>query len=198
VRNSAGSRVESSAPGPAAVPKRRGRGRLAAVAVAAACLLAPAVGGQEAPTPAPSISFEGNWTASGTAHLLAMGPGRRAATVHLSGSLVLTAGEGFSRGFEIEAIGFDDGRGTTVGESVWTDERGDRLFSDMKGGPIRTGHHVAGTITGGTGRYAGLAGDYEFDWQYVVADGEGGFQISVVGLKGRVWRAGPAPGQVPR
>ncbi len=195
---SAGSRMQAS---PAGAPTRVKRGeweRLAAGALAAACLLVPAARAQQAPPPAPVLPFEGNWTASGTYHLLPMGPGRRAATLHLSGSLVLTAGEGLSRGFGIEAIGFDDGRGNIIGEGVWTDERGDQLFSEMKGGTIRSGHHVTGTITGGTGRYAGLAGEYEFDWQYVVPNPEGGFQVSVVGLKGKVWRSAAGPGEAPR
>jgi len=39
---------------------------------------------------------------------------------------------------------------------VWTDRLGDRLFSRLKGDPLETGRRVVGTITGGTGRYAGL------------------------------------------
>ncbi len=177
---------------------RSGWGGLALAAFAALAPLAPPARGQGTPAGGSGVSFEGNWTATGTSHVLAMGSDRRAATVHLSGSLVLTAGEGLSRGFRIEAIAFSDGLGTTLGECVWTDDRGEQLFSDIKGGGFRTGRHVVGTITGGTGRYAGVSGGYEFDWQYVVSDPEGGFQAAATGLRGRVSRLAPTAGQEPR
>jgi hypothetical protein len=77
------------------------------------------------------------------------------------------------RGFRGQAIGFEDGQGLGAGRSVWTDENGDRVFSRLKGESLGTGKRFVGTITGGTGRYAGLEGEYAFTWQYVVA-GEGG------------------------
>ncbi len=47
-----------------------------------------------------------------------------------------------------------------------------------------------GTITGGTGRYAGLEGEYSFTWQYVIAreDGAGVIQGRAADLSGRVRR----------
>jgi hypothetical protein len=111
-----------------------------------------------------------------------------AAIVEISGAVVLTIGEGLSRGFRGEAIGFDDGQGLSVGRSVWTDENGDRLFSRLRGEPLQTGNRLVGTITGGTGRYAGLEGEYSFAWQYVVPAEDGFIQGRSVGLKGRVRR----------
>ena len=103
-----------------------------------------------------------------------------------------TNGEGLSRGFLSQAIGFDDGQGLSVGRSVWTDEHGDRLFSRLEGESLRTGKRFVGTITGGTGRYLGLEGDYSFTWQYVVAgeDAAGVIQGRAVDLSGRVHRGG--------
>jgi hypothetical protein len=49
-----------------------------------------------------------------------------------------------------------------------------------------TGSHVVGTITGGTGRYAGVTGEYELRWQYVIETDEGTISGRAVGLKGRV------------
>jgi hypothetical protein len=85
-------------------------------------------------------------------------------------------------------IGFDDGEGLSVGRSVWTDENGDQLFSRLKGERIETGRRIAGTVTGGTGRYAGLSGEYSFTWRYVVPSEDGRIQGRVVDLSGRIRR----------
>ena len=65
-----------------------------------------------------------------------------AGTFQLSGAVSLTGGDGLSRGFRGEVIGFDDGAGGLVGQCVWTDERGDRVFSQLTGedGGIRPPH----------------------------------------------------------
>ena len=83
---------------------------------------------------------------------------------------MLTGGAGTARGFQSEVIAFDDGAGISVGRAVWTDERGDRIFSRLTGDGMRAGRRIVGTITGGTGRYAGVEGEYAFEWQYVVDD----------------------------
>jgi hypothetical protein len=132
-------------------------------------------------------AFEGTWSASGHRQTLPADGERPAATVQLSGTVVLTRGEGLSLGFRGEAIGFDDGRSVSVGSAVWTDERGDRIFSELKGEPMGTGRRIAGLITGGTGRYAGLTGEYFLEWQYVVTAEDGLIQGRAVGLKGK-WR----------
>jgi len=81
-----------------------------------------------------------------------------------------------------------------VGRAVWTDEHGDRLFSRLQGEPLETGKRIVGTITGGTGRYAGLEGEYSFTWQYVVVGAEDGqIQGRGVRLEGRVRRKVTTP-----
>jgi hypothetical protein len=146
--------------------------------------------GPEPPSGEGWRSFEGTWSASGRRQTVATEGGGAAAIVEMSGAVVLTSGEGLSRGFSGEAIGFDDGEGVSVGRCVWTDESGDRLFSRLKGEPLQTGKRLVGTITGGTGRYAGLEGEYSFTWQYVVPAEDGAVQGRAVDLKGRVRRAG--------
>ena len=131
-------------------------------------------------------SFEGSWSASGQRHAVALEDGEEAAIVELSGAVVLTSGEGLSGGFRGEVIGFDDGEGLSVGRSVWTDEKGDRLFSRLKGEPLETGRRIVGTITGGTGRYTGLSGEYSFTWQYVLPAEDGRIQGRAVDLSGRI------------
>lgn len=145
----------------------------------------------QAPPPSEAWrSFEGTWSASGRRQTVATETGGVAGIVEVSGAVVLTRGEGLSKGFRGEAIAFDDGQGLSVGRCVWTDERGDRLFSRLKGEAVETGKRLVGTITGGTGRYAGLEGEYSFTWRYVVAGEDGVIQGRAVGLVGRVRRAG--------
>lgn len=134
-------------------------------------------------------TFAGTWSASGQRQVLPTAGERAAGTFQLSGALTLTGGEGLSRGFRGEALGFDDGTGALVGQCVWTDERGDRVYSQLKGEMVATGRRVTGTVTGGTGRYAGLSGEYTFEWQYVVEGESGAISGRTIGLRGRV-RAG--------
>jgi hypothetical protein len=129
--------------------------------------------------------IEGSWSASGQRRALPTGAERPASTSYLSGALVLTGGAGTARGFQSEVIAFDDGAGISVGRAVWTDERGDRVFSRLSGDGMRAGRRIVGTITGGTGRYAGVEGEYAFEWQYVIDAGDGTIQGQGVGLKGR-------------
>ena len=73
---------------------------------------------------------------------------------------------------------------------MWTDERGDQVFSELKGEGTAAENRISGTILGGTGRYAGAEGSYEFSWRFVLEAEDGSIQGSTVGLKGRV-RAKP-------
>lgn len=148
---------------------------------------------QEPPEPDGWRTFEGSWSASGQVQTLPTEGERPAVIVRLSGALVLTGGLGLSRGFHGEAIGFDDGGAIRAARAVWTDERGDQIFSDMHGERLETGRHVVGTIRGGSGRYAGVSGTYEFTWQYVVEAEAGTIQGRAVGLQGRFRVAEGAP-----
>ncbi len=127
--------------------------------------------------------FDGSWSATGTRQTLPTDSGR-AAIVHVSGAIVLSAGSA-GIGFTAEAIGFDDGSGTAIGRAVWTDSRGDRIFSTLRGGPLETGRRITGTFTGGSGRWSGATGDYSMTWQYVVAEGDV-IQGRTVDLVGRI------------
>jgi hypothetical protein len=150
------------------------------------------VGPAQEPTTGEWRSFSGTWSVSGRRVAVAIEDGGTAAIVEVSGAVMLTTGEGLSRGFRGQAIGFEEGQGLGSGRSVWTDENGDRVFSRLKGDSLGTGKRFVGTITGGTGRYAGLEGEYAFTWQYVVS-GEGGagvVQGRTADLAGRVRRTG--------
>jgi len=170
------------------------KGRAALAALGLGFAIAGFAGGEQTTSPVDAWRpFEGTWSASGRRQSLPTETGATAAIVEVSGAISLTAGEGLSRGFRGEVIGFDDGQGLSAGRSVWTDERGDRLFSRIKGESMQTGKRFVGAITGGTGRYAGLEGEYSFTWQYVVSTEDGAIQGRAVGLVGRVRRVGGTP-----
>jgi len=171
----------------------RHRAALAAGGLAIALAgLVPAAAAQGAPSAEGWRAFEGSWSVSGRRTTVPVEGGTTAAVVEASGAVVLTSGAGMSRGFRGEALGFDDGQGASLGRAVWTDEHGDRIFSRLKGQPLETGRRIVGTITGGTGRYAGLEGEYSLVWQYVVPGEDGLIQGRGVRLEGRVRRRGAA------
>lgn len=170
-------------------PGTSGRGARLALTLALAVLL-PAAAVRGAAPSREWLPFQGTWSASGERRLLPIEGGGTASIMSISGALVLTAGEELARGFTAEAIGFDNGVGASAGRSVWTDEHGDRLFSTLIGEQVQTGRRVDGTITGGTGRYAGMEGDYTLTWQFVVPAEDGKIQGRTVTLAGRVRRAG--------
>jgi len=137
-------------------------------------------------------TFAGSLSATGQRDTLPTEGQREAAVVRLSGTVALTMGDGLSRGFRCEAIGFDDGADVRVGRSVWTDEHGDRIFSAFEGEPLETGRRIVAKITGGTGRYSGMTGEYSLTWQYVVLAEAGTIQGRTTDLEGR-YLPGPAP-----
>jgi hypothetical protein len=144
-------------------------------------------GGPVADAPGPDAwrTFEGTWTAAGTRRTLALGTDHRAAIFELSGSVLLTGAGRPGVGFRAQAIGFSDTHSGMQGRCVWTDERGEMVYSELKGEFVGSGNRIAGTFTGGTGRYAGVTGDYSFSWQYIIESDDGSVSGRVVDFKGR-------------
>jgi hypothetical protein len=130
-------------------------------------------------------TFEGSWTASGTRRTLHLGGTHQASIVNVSGSMLLGGERRMGVGFRAEVIGLSDDVQGLVGHAVWTDERGDQAFSTLKGERVGKGNRITGTFTGGTGRFAGATGEYEFQWQYVIETEDGTIQGRAIGLKGR-------------
>ena len=98
-------------------------------------------------------------------------------------------------GFQAEVIGLTDSATGFQGRSVWTDERGDQVFSELKGEGTAAKNRIAGTILSGTGRYAGMTGSGAFSWQWVMEGEDGAVQGGATDLKGRV-QLGPAEGRL--
>jgi len=166
-------------------------------------LFAIAACGQATESPRPAaaagewLEFEGSWNGAGSRHSISLGEGRVASIVDLRGTMILSGPARPGVGFHAEVIGLVDSATGFQGRSVWTDERGDQVFSELQGEGTAAKNRITGTIVSGTGRYAGATGAYEFSWQFVMEAEDGSVQGRAVGLKGRV-RRGPAEGGSPR
>ena len=167
---------------------------LVTVLLAGACGQPPPPAATPA-TPGEARTFTGTWSFTGNRQLMQLGPGDQAAIFSVSGSLLLAGRERPSLGFRAEIIGFSDSQTGMVGRSVWIDQRGDKAFSELSGESALPGHSIMGRFTGGTGRYAGVTGEYRFTWQRL-SESEDGISGRVGDLAGWARLATPvAPDQ---
>lgn len=176
--------------------------RYTLVGLGLACLLASSAltGCTESPPTSSSLAatadwhaFEGTLTAAGNRQVIALGAERKASVALFRGSLVLTGADRPGVGFRAEAVVLNDTASGMTGRAVWIDERGDQAWSELRGEGTSTGNHISGTFIGGTGRYAGITGEYAFSWRFVLETEDGVVQGQSLGLKGRV-RGGTAGG----
>jgi hypothetical protein len=144
---------------------------------------APAGGWQE---------FSGSLSAAGRRTVLHLGPQRRVAVVDATGSLLLDGPTRPAPGFQMQVLSFSDELTGTLGRAVWTDERGDQVYSELEG--VREGDdiRITGRFVGGSGRYAGATGEYAFEWQYLIESESGQVQGRAVGFAGRMHTGAPA------
>jgi len=139
--------------------------------------------------------FTGTWTATGDRVTMQLGPVHVSAIFRYSGSLLLSGEQRVNAGFKGDIIGFADSRSGMQGRCTWTDERGDKVFSELHSETIGTGQPIAGRFIGGTGRYAGATGEYSFKWQRLTETGDGKVSGRVVDLKGWIRLDIPAADQ---
>jgi hypothetical protein len=175
-----------------AVQRRAGPLPRAMRIAALACVLtAAACGPANAPSDVPLAAgewreFQGTWTATGSRHRISLGPDRRASIADFDGSLLLAGSARPAVGFRAEAIVLNDSATGMVGRALWTDDHGNEVYSELRGGDTATGNRVVGTFLGGTGPYAGATGTYEFSWKFLIENESGTVQGQSVGFKGRV------------
>ena len=177
-------------------PFLRGLTFTAAAVLAAACGSATE-SSRPAAAPGEWLEFEGSWNAAGSRHTISLGEDRLGSIVDLKGTMLLTGPGRPGVGFQSEVIGLTDSATGFQGRSVWTDEHGDQVYSELQGEGTAAKNRVTGTVLSGTGRYAGATGSYEFSWQWVMEGEEGAVQGRTVDLKGRV-QPGPAARDSPR
>jgi len=146
-------------------------------------------------TPGEWLEFEGSWNGAGSRRTIPLGAERRGSILDLSGTMLLAGPERPGVGFRSEVIALVDSDTGLQGRSVWTDERGDQVFSEIQGEGTAARNHIRGKFLGGTGRYAGATGSYEFSWEWVMEAEDGAIQGRAVDLKGRIL---PGPAGVPK
>ncbi len=130
--------------------------------------------------------FQGTWTAAGSRTGISLGDGRRASTAKFEGSLVLAGPSRPAVGFPSGGAGSQRHCTGLIGRAVWTDDRGDQVFSELTGNGTSTGNKLVGTFVGGTGRYSGASGSYEFSWRFVLETEDGQVQGQSMGLNGTI------------
>jgi hypothetical protein len=165
-----------------------------ALAFAAAACGSATESQRPAAAPGEALEFEGSWNAVGSRHTISLGEDRIGSIVDLKGTMLLAGPGRPGVGFQSEVIGLTDSATGFQGRSVWTDERGDQVYSELLGEGTAAKNRVTGTVLSGTGRYAGVTGSYEFSWQWVMEGEDGAVQGRAVDLKGRVQRGSAAAG----
>lgn len=139
--------------------------------------------------------FQGTWTAAGSRYIMRLGDDRRASIANFEGALLLAGASRPAVGFRSETIVLNDSVTGIVGRAVWTDDHGDQAFSELRGEGTAAGNKIIGTFIGGTGRYSGATGRYEFSWRFLLETEDGTVQGQSSGLNGRI-RVG-TPGTAP-
>jgi hypothetical protein len=130
--------------------------------------------------------FQGTWIAAGNRNSMRLDGERIASISTYNGSLVLYGPARPGVGFHCEAIVLNDSSTGLVGRAVWTDEHGDKAYSELRGEGTAQQNKIMGTFFGGTGRYLGATGTYEFSWRFLIENEDGVVQGQSAGLSGRV------------
>ena len=140
--------------------------------------------------------FSGTWTAAGSRQDIGLGGDRRASVADYSGSLMLDGTSRPALGFRAEAVVLNDSATGLIGRAVWTDDTDNHVYSELRGETTSAGNRIVGTFVGGSGRYKGATGTYEFSWRFLLESEDGIVQGQSMGLSGKVRflpaRAGPA------
>ena len=116
-----------------------------------------------------SGAFKGNWNAVISAQTLVLDETRSATTLRLQGTINTESSAGLTSDLQTDCIGLNlkQAQSIGVGRCVWIDTDGDRMISEVSGVLTGTVSKVRGLFIGGTGKYAGLEGNYQLEWQYL-------------------------------
>lgn len=121
-------------------------------------------------------TFEGKWTLEGRLGTMDV-DGHEVQVMRVEGPVTVETTGGLRTAFESDCVGVADGEAGGTGRCIWTDADGDAITMDMEGriiGPAGTFREAKGVITGGTGKYAKLEGEYQLDWLFIESSIEPG------------------------
>jgi len=130
--------------------------------------------------------FSGTWTAAGRRQDIGLGGDRRASVADYSGSLMLYGSSRPALGFRAEAVVLNDSATGLIGRAVRTDQTDNHVYSELRGETTPAGNRIVGTIVGGSGRYKGATGTYEFSWRFLLESEDGIVQGQSTRLGGKV------------
>jgi hypothetical protein len=141
---------------------------------------------QTAPKDSEWREFSGTWTAVGSRQVIGLGDDRLASVADYSGSLMLYGTSRPALGFRAEAVVLNDSATGLIGRAVWTDETDNHVYSELRDETTPAGKRIVGTFVGGSGRYKGATGTYEFSWRFLLEAEDGTVQGQSMGLSGKV------------
>jgi len=116
-------------------------------------------------------SFTGFWTVSGSVHVLERGDKVVATAGRLTGTVVGNTSQGTIPSFETDCVVFSDTRDKGIARCTWTGATGDQIYVDVTSdGPAGFGR-ARGEFVGGSGRFQGMTGGFQFEWNYSLGHG---------------------------
>lgn len=128
--------------------------------------------------------FSGTWTSVGSRQNISLGGERQASIANYSGSLMLYGPSRPALGFRSLAIVLNDSTTGLSGRAVWTDNKGDQIYSELRSEPGSA--QIVGTFVGGSGHYQGATGTYQFSWRFLLEAEDGTVQGQSMDLRGKV------------
>jgi hypothetical protein len=107
-------------------------------------------------------TFSARWVVTGTWRGLGLGEKREVIVADLGGRLDVLPQGGALVDLASRCLVFWDSATGGTARCRWTHPSGDEIFSEVEGGLLAEGTPVSGRFVGGTGRYAGISGEFRF------------------------------------
>ena len=118
-----------------------------------------------------------------------MGSDRTVSVAKFEGVIVLEgSARGLARGFRAECVGLQDPKTGSLGRCVWKDRFDHEIWSEVESDSAGVSRRSRGRLVGGTGKFEGIEGEFEFEWIYMMpAEKEGPVKAYATSLSGG-WR----------
>jgi hypothetical protein len=120
------------------------------------------VGSAHAQTLPREGTFSARWVVTGSWRGLGLGGEREIILADLGGRLDVMPDGGALVDLASRCFVFWDSATGGTARCRWKHPSGDEIFSEVEGGLLAQGAPVSGRFVGGTGRYAGISGEFRF------------------------------------